>query len=74
MEAWHSRKGLFFTTWHFTGPAQKFLGAVPHWVILIDGKALADLIINHNIGVEEDERFIFKQVQQNYFLRASKPK
>jgi restriction system protein len=73
MEAWHSRKGIFFTTGQFTGSAQKFLRIIPHRVIMIDGKALADLMINHNIGTEEHSNFVFKRVQQEYFA-ASRPK
>lgn len=67
MEAWHSRKGIFFTTGHFTASAHKFLRIIPHRVIMIDGKALADLMITHNIGTEDDVNFAFKRVQSQYF-------
>ncbi len=67
MEAWHSRKGIFFTTGHFTASAQKFLRVIRHRVIMIDGKALADLMIHHNIGTEEECNFVFKKLQRNYF-------
>jgi restriction system protein len=67
MEAWHSRKGIFFTTGHFTASAQKFVQIIPHRVIMIDGKALADLMIKHNIGTEDDASFAFKRVQCQYF-------
>lgn len=71
MEAWHSRKGLFFTTGHFSGSAHKFIAAVPHRLILVDGSGLADLMINHSIGTEEDARLVFKQVQKSYFANPS---
>jgi restriction system protein len=67
MEAWHSRKGIFVTTGHFTSSAQKFLRVIPHRVIMIDGKALADLMIKHNVGTEDDANFVFKRVQSQYF-------
>ena len=70
MEAWHSRKGIFFTTGHFTASAQKFLRVIPHRVIMIDGKALADLMITHNIGIEESASFMFKRVQSEYFAAS----
>jgi restriction system protein len=67
MEAKHSRKGIFFTSGHFTTAAQKFLRIVPHRVILIDGKELADLMISHNIGIQDEVRFVFKRVAESYF-------
>lgn len=70
MEAWHSRKGIYFTTGHFTASAQKFLRVVPHRVIMIDGNRLADLMINNNIGTEEDSNFVFKRVKREYFAAS----
>jgi restriction system protein len=67
MEAWHSHKGIFVTTGHFTASAQKFLRIIPHRVIMIDGATLADLMIKHNIGTEEDACFVFKRVRNQYF-------
>ena len=67
MEAWHSRKGIFFTTGHFTASAQKFLRIIPHRVIMIDGAALTDLMIKYNIGTEDDASFVFKRAQSQYF-------
>jgi restriction system protein len=67
MEAWHSRKGIFFTTGHFTASAQKYLQVIPHHVIMIDGKALTDLMIDNNIGAEDHASFVFKRVQGQYF-------
>ena len=71
MEAWHSRKGLFFTTGHFSGAARRFIAAVPHRLILVDGHELASLMINHGVGTEEEMRLVFKQVQKNYFSAES---
>lgn len=67
MEAWHSRKGIFFTTGRFTAEAQKFLRIIPHRVIMIDGKELADLMIAHNIGTTDEAHFVFKRVERDYF-------
>ena len=53
-------QGIFFTTSEFTGGAQNAsfqTGAVP--IILIDGPQLAQIMIDHQIGVQRQEVPIF---------------
>jgi hypothetical protein len=44
-------KGLFVTTSSFSSQASDFVRHLSQRVILIDGRRLADLMIEHNVGV-----------------------
>ncbi|WP_349291997.1 restriction endonuclease [Gluconobacter sp. Dm-74] len=46
-----SSKGVFVTTSSFSTPAVEFVRHLSQRVILIDGAALADLMIEHGVGV-----------------------
>jgi restriction endonuclease Mrr len=49
-------KGVFVTTSAFSSQALDFVRRLSQRVILIDGQRLADLLIEHNVGVL-DQRF-----------------
>jgi len=36
-------------------------------VVLIDGETLAELMIDHNVGVSEELRHIVKKIDMDYF-------
>lgn len=62
-----ANKGVFITTSGFTKEARAYAGQVNSKVVLIDGAMLADLMIDHNIGVSTRETYEIKRVDSDYF-------
>jgi restriction system protein len=64
-----ARKGVFITTSYFTDNAKNYakqLGEAKK-IILIDGKELAKLMIDHNVGVDISQTFVLKSIDYDYF-------
>ena len=57
-------KGVFVTTAMFPQSAARFVSRVPSKIALIDGPALADLLIGHNIGVTVRQTYAVKQIDE----------
>ena len=62
-----ARKGVFITTSAFSGEAVEFAGRIETKVILIDGKQLAELMIDHGVGVRTDATYELKRIDADYF-------
>jgi restriction system protein len=62
-----AHKGVFITTSDFADTAVAYAKKVPQKVILIDGDRLADLMIQHNIGVSKSHSYDVKHVDSDYF-------
>ncbi|EED33280.1 restriction endonuclease [gamma proteobacterium NOR5-3] len=62
-----ARKGVFITTSEFTKGAAEFIDKVDPRVILIDGKKLARLMVDHNVGVATVNSFEVKRIDSDYF-------
>ena len=62
-----AHKGVFITTSDFADTAIAYAKKVPQKVILIDGERLADLMIQHNIGVSKSHAYEVKHVDGDYF-------
>lgn len=60
-------KGVFVTTSTFTAQAVEFARHLPQRVILIDGSRLADLMMEHNVGVRVSRTIEFKRVDEDFF-------
>lgn len=60
-------KGVFVTTSTFTAGAVEFTRHLPQRVILIDGQRLADLMIEHNVGVRISRQIDFKRIDEDFF-------
>jgi restriction system protein len=60
-------KGVFVTTSKFSGEAIEFARHLSQRVILIDGPRLAELMIEHGVGVRLNRAVEFKQIDENYF-------
>lgn len=59
------RKGVLITTSEFTSPAIET--ALANQVKLIDGKQLAELMIEYDLGVNTESMWILKQLDDDYF-------
>ena len=59
-----ARKGVFITT---SGPAHDYVREIQDKVILIDGPTLADLLIEHGVGVSTVATYDVKKIDSDYF-------
>lgn len=60
-------RGVFITTSRFTSDASDYAERVPARLVLIDGTRLARLMIAHNIGVQDEEVFTLKRLDEDFF-------
>jgi len=63
-----ARKGVFITTSTFSQQARTYVNGIENLkIILIDGEQLAQLMIDHDVGVTEESRYIVKKIDLDYF-------
>ena len=60
-------KGVFVTTSVFSAQAVEFVSRIPQRVILIDGKRLTELMIEHSVGVRSSRVIEFKRLDEDFF-------
>lgn len=60
-------KGVFVTTSTFSREAVDFASRIPQRVILIDGKRLTGLMIEHGVGVRTSRAIEFKRLDEDFF-------
>lgn len=60
-------RGVFITTSTFTKKAVEYVAKIPQKVILIDGGRLADLMMEHGVGVSTVATYEVKKVDTDYF-------
>jgi len=63
----HADKGVLITTSTFTPDASNYAEGVAARIILIDGSHLAELMIDHDVGVSETSRYRLKRIDTDYF-------
>ena len=63
----HAKKGLFITTSYFSSDAADYVSRIDAKVVLIDGDTLAQLMIEHNVGVSTTNTYEIKKVDSDYF-------
>lgn len=56
-----------FTASTFSQPARDYVKHLAQRVILIDGRELADLMIEHGVGVREYRKVEFKRLDEDFF-------
>lgn len=59
-------KGLFIATCRFSQAAKEFAEA--QHIILVDGQRLAQLMIEHEVGVSVQKTYQIKRIDSDYFL------
>jgi len=60
-------KGIFITTSEFHDNARDYAAGIHQKIILIDGRRLAELMIEHDIGVAEEHAYSVKKIDGDYF-------
>jgi restriction system protein len=63
-------KGVFITTSKFAPAAREYVKDVDKKIVLIDGDELAQLMIDHGIGVAEVANYAVKKVDADYFTEG----
>lgn len=63
----HANKGVFITTSDFVPGARESARKVAQKVILINGQRLAELMIEHDIGVTTTRKIALKRIDSDYF-------
>jgi restriction system protein len=67
LEGRKSKKGVFITTSSFTKEALEYASSVSSRIVLIDGEKLAQLMIDHNVGVSSVALYEIKKIDHDYF-------
>ncbi len=60
-------KGVFVTTSRFSPQANDFVARIPQRVVLVDGKRLTELMIEHGVGVRSSRVLEFKRIDEDFF-------
>lgn len=63
-----AKKGIFITTSEFSKEAEEYARNIELKVILIDGVRLANLMIEHNVGVTTSSNYEVKKIDGDFFL------
>ncbi|MBM4247495.1 MAG: restriction endonuclease [Deltaproteobacteria bacterium] len=67
LEGYRARKGVLITTSTFTAEAREYITRIEKKIVLIDGKNLAQLMIDHDVGVAAQKTFVLKRIDSDYF-------
>lgn len=70
LEGQRARKGVFITTSQFSADAKAFVQRIEKRIVLIDGKELARLMIDHGVGVTEVRRYSLLRLDETFFEEA----
>lgn len=67
LEGVRARKGVIITTSAFSGEAKEYVTHIEKRIVLIDGATLADLMLEHNVGVTTAQTYAVKRIDLDYF-------
>jgi restriction system protein len=63
-----ARKGVLITTSHFSSDAEEYAERLLEMkIVLIDGEQLAQLMIDHGVGVTDKQIYAIKRIDEDYF-------
>ena len=62
-----AKKGVFLTTSEFSPEAIEYAANIDPKVVLVDGLRLAQLMIDHNVGVSRSHVYELKRIDSDYF-------
>ncbi|MGH9425818.1 MAG: restriction endonuclease, partial [Terriglobia bacterium] len=62
-----AKKGVFITTGKFSDDARKYVETIDPKVILIDGRMLAELMIDHGLGTTTTATYEIRRIDSDYF-------
>lgn len=65
-----AKKGIFITTSTYTDEAKTFASMIENKIVLIDGAKLAELMIDHGVGVTTVQHYEIRRLDSDYFPDA----
>jgi restriction system protein len=65
-----ARKGVFITTSSFSQGAREYAESIESKIVLIDGRELAELMIDYGVGVSTGKVYEVKRIDHDYFEEA----
>ena len=68
LQGQRAKKGVFITTSDFTKEAVEYVRNIDNKVVLINGALLANLMIDHDVGVSLAATYEIKKIDSDYFL------
>lgn len=68
LEGQRARRGVLITTSQFSQDAKDFVNRIEKRIVLMDGEQLAQLMIDHGVGVTEVATYAVKRVDSDYFI------
>jgi restriction system protein len=60
-------KGILIATSDFSKDAREYVGRIDKRIVLIDGKTLAQLMIDHGVGVSIVSTYTIQRIDQDFF-------
>ncbi len=67
LEGQRARKGVLITTSQFSQEAKDYVSRIEKKIILIGGQELAQLMIDHGVGVTEVRTYSVRKMDLDYF-------
>jgi len=67
LQGQRAKKGVFITTSSYTSEATDYASRIDTKVVLIDGKQLAGLMIDFDVGVAAAASYVVKRIDSDYF-------
>src|SRR5262249_3500942 len=67
VEGFRARKGVLITTATFSREAVEYIQRIERKIVLIDGRQLAQLMIDHDVGVATARAYVVKKLDLDYF-------
>ena len=67
LDSKRATRGVYFTTSFFPVSAHDYVAQSSFRVVLVDGKRLAHLMMQHNIGVRVREEIKLRRIDESYF-------
>lgn len=67
LEGMRANKGVMITTSSFTNDADAYVQQISKKIVLIDGRQLADYMIQYGVGVSVEAKYEVKRIDSDYF-------
>lgn len=67
LQGQRARKGIMITTSNFSKEALDYASRIDSKIVLIDGEQIAQLMIDHNLGVSPMVAYEIKKIDSDYF-------
>ena len=67
LQGQRANKGVMITTSDFSMDARRYVEGLSTRIVLIDGQRLAEMMIDHNVGVSAEAVFTVKRLDSDYF-------